>query len=630
MNGQGRSGRVLFYIALLATLFLGAAAPLPAQVESETVNLRITGIDYTGFPTVRVRVLATGRGGEPITDLSRLAARENGMPVDSPTTTTVPAGTDVVLVVDANPDLLLYDDQTGLSRRDKVVAGISRFAERYMNPDGLDRVSVIVPDEAGQGPAFLVTDAAQPAGLAAAVAAYDPVPPRVTPLNDMLAAALDHLAARDDPSRAGAILLYTDGARLDRQLDYPALAGTARAAGVPVFVAILGADASPDEVANVTGLTQPANGQFRHTPQPEDADPLYQILQDLGRQVEITYRSGARQTGTQEVTVNLGNQRVGTSYDLVLEAPLVTLDLDRQTIRRAGSAPDTPLALLQPAALPLTAFINWPDGQPRDLAGVTFRVNDVEQPMATMPAVDPAGRVPLIWDISNLDEGSYSLEVAITDELGFRAESAPVEAVVEISRPVPPTATPQPTRGPLVTLPAVPPVDERLAFLIPFVLALILGATGAFWFARRRRTAHRARAAATLPPAPPSGPKPSDRHVPILEWLDSGGVVGERIELLGHEVTLGREAESVDIVVDDPSVSRLHARIRRSPTDEYWLYDEGSSRGTFLNYDRLGLAPRQMQHGDIIQIGRVTLRFALELPAIDPDMPDDGAPEVDA
>lgn len=629
MRDLARRGHLLFYIAVLAILLFGSAGLLTAQVESEIINLRLTGVDHSDFPAVRVRVLATGKGSEPINDFSRLVVRENGMPVESATAAAVPVGTDVVMVLDANPDYLLVDDRSGLSRRDKVAAGIAAYTERFMNPAAPDRVSVIVPDETGESPAFLVTDTANPADLAAAVAAFEPLPPRVTPLNDMLLAAADHLAAREDQSRAGAILLYTDGARLDRQLDYPRLVDTARAAGAPVLVAILGAEASPDEIANVTALTQPTNGQFAHAPQPEDMDALHQVLQDLSRQVEITYRSGARQTGTQEVTVNLGNQRVGTSYDLVLEAPLVTLDLPHQTIRRAGSAPDTPLALLQPAALPLTAFINWPDGQPRDLAGVTFRVNGVDQPLATMPAADAAGRVPLIWDVSNLDEGTYTLEVAITDELGFQAESAPVAAVVQISRPVPPTATPQPTRGPLITLPAVPPVDESLAFLIPLILALILGATGAFWFSRRRRSARRAKAAAPLLPAPPSGPKPSDRHVPILEWLDSGGVVGERIELLGREVTLGREAESVDIVIDDPSISRLHARIRRSPTDEYWLYDEGSSRGTFLNYDRLGLAPRQMQHGDIIQIGRVTLRFALELPATDPDMPDDGATEVD-
>ncbi|WP_432214593.1 FHA domain-containing protein, partial [Salmonella enterica] len=66
------------------------------------------------------------------------------------------------------------------------------------------------------------------------------------------------------------------------------------------------------------------------------------------------------------------------------------------------------------------------------------------------------------------------------------------------------------------------------------------------------------------------------------------------------DTTIGRDPEAVDIIIDDPGVSRLHARIRRAATGDYWLYDEGSESGTYLNYERLGLAPRQIQHNDIV------------------------------
>lgn len=90
--------------------------------------------------------------------------------------------------------------------------------------------------------------------------------------------------------------------------------------------------------------------------------------------------------------------------------------------------------------------------------------------------------------------------------------------------------------------------------------------------------------------------------------------MGEQIELTAADVTIGRDDTAVDIIVDAPSISRLHARIRRTAEGEYWLYDEGSEAGTFLNYERLGLAPRPLQHNDVVQLGRVTLRFRLELP----------------
>lgn len=58
------------------------------------------------------------------------------------------------------------------------------------------------------------------------------------------------------------------------------------------------------------------------------------------------------------------------------------------------------------------------------------------------------------------------------------------------------------------------------------------------------------------------------------------------------------------------SLASLHARIRHQE-EEYWLFDEGSAEGTYLNYERLGLAPRILQDGDVVQFGTVSYRFRL-------------------
>jgi predicted component of type VI protein secretion system len=81
-------------------------------------------------------------------------------------------------------------------------------------------------------------------------------------------------------------------------------------------------------------------------------------------------------------------------------------------------------------------------------------------------------------------------------------------------------------------------------------------------------------------------------------------------------VTIGRDEAAAQLVLKDKSVGRLHARIRWRD-GRYWLYDEGSASGTFLNHDRLGLSPRQLQDGDEIRIGRILLRFQLRPPAAD-------------
>ena len=84
------------------------------------------------------------------------------------------------------------------------------------------------------------------------------------------------------------------------------------------------------------------------------------------------------------------------------------MTLDAPTnVRRAGSAVDTPLALLQPAVLPLTAVVAWPEGQSRQLTEIVFLVDGVPQPQAAPPTADAAGRIPLVWDISEREAGMY-------------------------------------------------------------------------------------------------------------------------------------------------------------------------------------------------------------------------------
>ena len=95
----------------------------------------------------------------------------------------------------------------------------------------------------------------------------------------------------------------------------------------------------------------------------------------------------------------------------------------------------------------------------------------------------------------------------------------------------------------------------------------------------------------------------------MLEPLDSSSP--EPLTLDDENITIGSQAQSAQILLSDQSVGRLHARIRRQGHNNYWLFDEGSAEGTYLNYERLGLAPRELNDGDILQFGKVAFRFRL-------------------
>ena len=167
----GRTKRIGLFFYALALALLSVPQVGAQTVAREELGVRVTGIDVTGFPTVRVRVLTTGPGSAPVADTSRLLLRENGVPIPEATLGSAPVGVDLVLVIDANVDFLQADEPGGATRRDKVAESIARFAATSMNPDGLDRVSIIAPDAARLEPTFLAQDATQPDEVAAAVAA---------------------------------------------------------------------------------------------------------------------------------------------------------------------------------------------------------------------------------------------------------------------------------------------------------------------------------------------------------------------------------------------------------------------------------------------------------------------------
>jgi hypothetical protein len=91
----------------------------------------------------------------------------------------------------------------------------------------------------------------------------------------------------------------------------------------------------------------------------------------------------------------------------------------------------------------------------------------------------------------------------------------------------------------------------------------------------------------------------------ILSGMDSGSV-----RALHHgETVLGRSLGAT-MSIDEPSISRSHARIVRTEAGGHVLEDLGSKNGTFVKGRAVNRAP--LRSGDPIQLGPdLLLRFAL-------------------
>jgi diguanylate cyclase (GGDEF)-like protein len=84
-----------------------------------------------------------------------------------------------------------------------------------------------------------------------------------------------------------------------------------------------------------------------------------------------------------------------------------------------------------------------------------------------------------------------------------------------------------------------------------------------------------------------------------------GGELGRRFSL-DSELTIGRSFNN-SVVIDADSVSRRHARFEPLE-DDFIVEDLGSTNGTLVNGERVE-ERRALEHGDLIQIGGVVLRF---------------------
>lgn len=84
-----------------------------------------------------------------------------------------------------------------------------------------------------------------------------------------------------------------------------------------------------------------------------------------------------------------------------------------------------------------------------------------------------------------------------------------------------------------------------------------------------------------------------------------GTNAGSQFALTDEVTTAGRHPEST-IFLDDITVSRRHAEIRRSG-DGYLVRDAGSLNGTYLNRERIDEAP--LRDRDELQVGMFRLVF---------------------
>ena len=103
----------------------------------------------------------------------------------------------------------------------------------------------------------------------------------------------------------------------------------------------------------------------------------------------------------------------------------------------------------------------------------------------------------------------------------------------------------------------------------------------------------------------PDDLEPPEIDSPALVVRSGGGRAGESFEAIGERALIGRSPEC-DIFLDDVTVSRRHAELRREGS-VFTIRDLGSLNGTFVNRRRIESSV--LEDDDEVQIGKYRMTF---------------------
>lgn len=339
----------------------------------------------------------------------------------------------------------------------------------------------------------------------------------------------------------------------------------------------------------------------------------------------LSYRSQVNRSGVHSVRLQVQKEGLSIvsneqSFSIELQPPQPMLFVPSWEITRQPS-PDDPWS--EEAMLPqeqvLDVSVSFPDGHPRPLQAVRLYVDG--QRVAENLAEN--GQPPLMrfhWDLRPYRlSAQHYLVVEVVDSLGLIGQSQALPVTVSV---------------------ILPPRGWR-AFLMRYglqitisvmVLTLLLGIWGVLG-ARRQASRSARRLSGHMDPLTQPVELTSSRrsrapeskmlsHAPLqeepLQTLNAeaylvrlsanGQPLGTALPLRAKELTFGSDPHQVDVILHDPSISALHARLRRME-DGYHLFDLGSVAGTWVNYEPVPEDGYLLRPGDLIHFGRLRYRF---------------------
>lgn len=595
--------QVVMSLVLLVGVFLAAipASVARAQEGQSQGHLVISSSDSDSVPAIILRAFGLDNDGNALQFAAdNISVTHNGVPVsDVAVVDDYKAGTFTIIVVDVPPGV------------EAQMATLQETIEQFTSPPNMEEpVDYVALYQIGE------TEAAQllpPTNFYNTIRNFfaNPLTTQSGPtaLLDSLGALLNDastIAPKD--GLLTSIVLITDGTDVvSSQYDGDAIGRLADELGIPIHSIWL-ENENLQSFSHEAGrnflneLAARSGGVAARLDDPNGIQTIWDRIGSFRNHAVIQYRPENIAGGTYEVTLSWNSDPAiqdTTSVTIASDAPSVQLDLPPEERQLVLENLDDPITLT------LSAVVTWLDGQERELSNAQLLVNGVVVEDIKVNDIDRFRA-----EIGNLSYGPNTIQVAVEDESGQKATSPEITLTVsEGETALPEGATSGGPSGSRV-------VSLILSCLIIILLLVLLGLIVYTIYRRRSpggRSVRRGKGQQDQPPSRVTKPKDMVQGpfsgAPYLEVVSSVTRMPMMIELTGAEHRIGRSPNQSDISFEnDITVSRMHATIVLEGND-YRIYDEKSTGGTFVNGQPVPGYGSQLLDGDEIQLGDVVLRY---------------------
>lgn len=618
---------------LFPGLVFGVVTAAQAQQAGATVTLY--NANASSFPTISAfvdvfdaqRIFASGLTPEAVSVI------ENGQPLPADSFIEMAIPLQLTVAINQGP-ALGAQNVNGISRFQRVSQVLAQWAESRPAdlPDDLSLVSQAGP----------VINHASAAEFIIGLNGFQPDMRSARPNLQSLATALDVVSAQTP--RLGmkrAILFITP------QMEDPALAASlepliqrAVENNIRIFVWYVDANTTftTTSAAIFNNLAiQTGGSMFQYSGEERFPDPEV-YFSALRRIYALIYTSRLNFSGDHELRVQVNLPSAGNvlsneqPFTLNVQPPNPFMVAPQLQITRQAPADDPfNTELLLPETQPIEIIVEFPDGYPRPLTRTTLYVDGAIADENTSEPFDVFD-----WDLTvYTSSGEHQVIVEALDVLGLSKTSLPIP----------------------VTVTVVKPPSGLTAFLakyrtwITFASILFAGLVLFFILLSGRvriptlRAARAARRAQTDPltqpiralsedAVPASAPaktkkrraaaskktestsKSSGEAAASLVRLNGDGQFAAvaPIPLSAQEIIFGTDPVQCTHILDDPSISPIHARLRLTDDGGCLLMDNLSIGGTWVNYEPIPRQGYRLAHGDMVHFGQLAYRFMLRTP----------------